>query len=470
MRQPDGMRSFYLVWGGQSISTLGSYLISFALGIWIYEETNSVSLLALNMLVFVLPELVLSPVAGAIADRFNRRTVMIVSDFGAALSSVFLLVVMSTSGLELWHVYAATTFNAICKAFQFPAESAALPQIVPAEQLGRANGLIEVSEAISYLFGPVLAGLLYVNSNVGIHGMILIDVLTFGAALITLLMVRFPPPTRADGTQPKVGKIWDDIAYGWVYVFSRRGLFGLMLYFALLEFFQEFTYPLIQPLLLDIATPDTMGWSFTIMGLGMLVGMGIMSVWDSSKYRAVGMLVLGILEGFAMILAGSAPGLIVITIGGFIYFMAWPVVEASNRALWQSAVAPDVQGRAFALRSTVAAAMRPIALLTAGPLADRVFTPMLMPGGALASSSIGQIIGVGEGRGIGLFIMILGAATVLISVIALLYRPVRNLGAKAQPLTLPEPATSRIRPPGTGPLRQTRPLKPPPVIKKDRLI
>lgn len=468
----DGMKSFYLVWVGQSISTLGSYLVSFALGIWIYEQTSSVSLLALNMLVFVLPELLLSPLAGVVADRFDRRLVMIVSDSGAALSSVFLLAVFATGNLQLWHVYAATTFNAICKAFQWPAASAVVPQLVPENRLGRANGLIQIGEAAAYLFGPALAGVLYVSANIGVAGIVLIDVLTFGCALLTLAVVHIPPPVPTPESQASSGKLWEEMRYGWVYVASRPGLFWLMIYFALLEFFQEFTYPLIQPLLLDIATPDTMGWVFTIMALGMVVGMGIMSFWDTTKYRVQGMLALGVLEGLAMVLAGSQPGLVMITIGGFIYFMAWPVVEASNQALWQTSVAPDVQGRAFALRSTVAAAIRPIALIAAGPLADQVFRPLLLLNGPLASTAIGRFMGLGEDRGIALFIMLLGALTAAISVIAFLYRPIRSLGAKARPLTLPEPppAAYRIRPPGTGPLRQTQPLRPPTQQKKDRLI
>ena len=206
------------------------------------------------------------------------------------------------------------------------------------------------------------------------------------------------------------------------------------------------------------------------MAFGMVAGMGIMSLWDTSKYRVAGMLALGALEGLAMVLAGSRPGLIVLTLGGFIYFMAWPVVEASNQALWQTSVAPDVQGRAFALRSTVAAALRPIALVAAGPLADQVFKPLLLIDSPLASTAFGRFMGTGEDRGIALFIMLLGACTAAISVLAYLYRPIRNLGAKARPQTLPEPSSYRIRPPGTGPLRQTRPLMPMSQQKKDRLI
>ena len=452
--RPDGMKSFYTVWIGQSISTLGSYLVSFALGIWIYEKTSSVSLLALNMLVFVLPELLLAPLAGVVADRFNRRLVMLLSDFGAALSSVFLLLVMASGPLQVWHVFVATTLNAVFKAFQFPASAAAVPQLVPEDRLGRANGLIEIGEAGAFLFGPALAGVLYVSAGIELNGIILIDVLTFGCALLTLSLVPIPDPAPSPGSAASRGKVWDELRYGWGYIASRRGLLGLMLYFALLEFFQEFTYPLIQPLLLDIASPDAMGVSFTIMGVGMLA--------------------LGALEGLAMVLAGSRPGLVVITLGGFIYFMAWPVVEASNQALWQASIAQDVQGRAFALRSAVAAALRPVALIAAGPLADRVFRPLLTIDGPLAATALGRFMGAGEDRGIALFIMLLGACTVAISLAAYLYRPLRRLGDKAVPSTLPPssaPAPGyRIHPPGTGPLRQTGRLSTPPLRKKDRLI
>lgn len=421
------MKAFYIVWGGQAVSTLGSNLISFALGIWIYEKTSSVSLLALNMLAFTLPELLLSPLAGVVADRFNRRTVMIVSDAGAALSSVFLLVVLAGGELQLWQIYLATVLNAACKSFQWPAAAAVVPQLVPEDRLGRANGLVQIGEAGAYLFGPALAGVLFVDPHIGARGIVLIDVLTFGCALLTLSLVRIPMPPPTSEGKARRGKFLEEIRHGWVYIVTRQGLFGLMIYFALLEFFQEFTYPLIQPLLLDIATPDTMGLSFSIMALGMLVGMGLMSLWDGSKYRVQGMLALGVLEGLAMVVAGSRPSLIVITLGGFVYFVAWPVVEASNQALWQRNVAADVQGRVFALRSTLAAAVRPIALIAAGPLADEVFRPLLMPGGPLANTVVGGLVGVGSERGTALLIMALGACTAALSLIAFVYKPILRL-------------------------------------------
>jgi MFS family permease len=430
MRHLEGMRAFYVVWAGQTISTLGSYLVSFALGIWIYEKTGSVSLLALNMLAFVVPELLLSPLAGVVADRFNRRAVMLISDGGAALSSIFLLVMMLVGDLQLWQIYVATIWNAACQAFQWPSAAALTPQLVPQERLGRANGLIQMGEAAAYLFGPALAGVFYVSSRVGVGGIVLIDVLTFGCALLTLSLVRIPVPTPTPESEAHRGKFLEELRYGWGYIVTRPGLFGLMIFFALLQFFQEFTYPLIQPLLLDIAEPDAMGGSFSLMALGMVIGMGLMSLWDGSKYRVQGMLALGVLEGLAMILAGSRPALVVITVGGFIYFVAWPVVEASNQALWQRNVAPDVQGRAFALRNAVAAAMRPIALIAAGPLADQVFRPLLLPGGALANTPIARLVGVGAGRGVGLLIMVLGLCTAAVSLAALAYRPIRRLEEK----------------------------------------
>ena len=128
------MRTFYIIWFGQLVSTLGSGLTGYALGVWLYQETNSVFLFSTNIFVYAGTSLLVTPFAGALVDRWNRRLVMILSDAGAGLSTLAVFFLFSTGRMEFWHIYVLGAFNAAFTAFQFPAHSAATTMIVPKEQ------------------------------------------------------------------------------------------------------------------------------------------------------------------------------------------------------------------------------------------------------------------------------------------------------------------------------------------------
>ncbi len=159
------MSVFIIVWAGQPVSTLGSGLTSFAVGVWVYQQTGSATLFAINMLVWVLPNIAMAPLAGVLADRWDRRLVMVLSDTGAGLSSLFIALMLLIGRLEVSHVYLATFFNSAFSAFQWPAYSAATSLLVPRQQLGRASGMTQTGEAISTLITPALAGALYVSAG-----------------------------------------------------------------------------------------------------------------------------------------------------------------------------------------------------------------------------------------------------------------------------------------------------------------
>jgi hypothetical protein len=156
----------------------------------------------------------------------------------------------------------------------------------------------------------------------------------------------------------------------------------------------------------------------------MFVGIAIMTFWGGPQRRIHGILIPAILSGLAIACAGLRPSIPLITAAGFAYFALLPILQGSDRALWQTKVAQDVQGRVFAMQSMVTSALSPVALLLVGPLTDYVFEPALRPGGALAGS-VGQITGTGSGRGMGLFIIILGLLSALVALLAYLNPRIR---------------------------------------------
>lgn len=401
------MPTFFLLWFGQAISLFGSGLTSFALGVWVYERTGSATSVALIGLCAVLPRVALSPLVGTFIDRWDRRTVMILSDAGAGCSTFFIAGMLATGRLEIWHIYLAVAVSAAFGAVQWPAYTATTTLLVPPEHLGRANGMMQLGQAISDVLAPALAGVLV--QRIALQGVILIDVTTFVVAVFTLLLVRLPrlsAPPVAQNAESKE-RFWRQVTYGWTYINARPGLRGLLFFSMVVNFLWGMVGALITPLILSFTTSTNLGLIISIAGGGMLLGSLAMSAWGGPRRRIQGVLRFEFLSGLCFILIGLRPAFWPIALGVFGAHCTIAVIFGSNQAIWQRKVAPEVQGRVFATQQMVAKAATPLAYLLAGPLAEWVFEPLLAAGGTLAPS-VGAIVGAGPGRGIGLLFVVMG--------------------------------------------------------------
>ena len=424
---PRGMLTFFTIWFGQVISLTGSGLTGFALGVWVYQRTGSVTQFALISLFTSLPGIVMSPIAGALVDRWDRRTAMLLSDTGAGLCTLAIALLLLAGHLEVWHIYIALAISSTFSAFQWPAYSAATTLLVPKEHLGRASGMVQLGEAAAQIVSPALAGALV--GIIQIQGVILIDFATFLFAVLTLLIIRVPRPEATAEGQAGQGSLLREAAYGWTYITARPGLLGLLVFFAATNFTSGIVGVLFTPLVLGFSTPAVLGSLLSIGGVGFLIGSLTMSAWGGPKPRVYGILGFSILQGIVLFAAGLPPRVVILAVAAFFYFFSLPVVNGCSQAIWQSKVAPDVQGRVFAVRRMIAWSSLPLAYLVAGPLADRVFEPLLAVGGPLAAS-VGQLVGVGPGRGIGFLYMVLGLISLLAVVVALLYPRLRRVEAE----------------------------------------
>jgi len=421
----NSTRTFFIIWIGQLVSLVGSQLTGFALGVWVYDQTHSVLWLALTQIAFALPQVVLSPVAGVLADRWDRRTAMIVSDFGAAFAVLAAGILYITGNLQIWMVIPINFVMSAFHSLMWPAYTASITLLVPKEQYGRANGFVQMGEAITQIAGPLLAGFLYVNIKLG--NMALIDFATYIVAVtLMILFVRIPRPPQTDESRNAKGSMWQEIQFGWNYIVLRKGLFYLLLFFFATNFLTGIMSPLFMPLILDNWQANVLGYLSTIMGVGMLVGTVAMSAWGGGKRKIYTLLGAGFIGSLFLMAIGIRISIPLMAVCGFGFMFTMPLMNASSQAIWQVKVAPDIQGRVFALRRTIAWSSQIIAPLLAAPLADYVFKPGMKEGGALASI-FGPIVGVGENHGIGVLIGVLSIMMMVVCVLAFMNNTLRNV-------------------------------------------
>ncbi len=420
-----GMRSFFIIWFGQLVSLVGSQLTGFALGVWVYDETRSVLMLSLTLVAVQAPMALLSPVAGVLADRWDRRTAMIVSDLGAGLAVLTAAILYLTRQLQPWMVIPINFWMAAFGSLMWPAYTAAVTLLVPREQYGRANGIVQLGEAIPQIAGPAVAGALYVIIHLGNLALIDFATYVFAVALMVLL-VRIPRPPISNESRPPKASVWGDMRFGWDYIRARPGLFRLLTYFLSINFLFGIMQPLFVPLILDNWDASVLGYLSTTLGVGMLAGTLVMSAWGGTRRKVYTILGAGLVESLFMAAFGLRAFIPLLAVCGFGFMFVEPMLNASSQAIWQSKVAPDVQGRVFGVRRMIAWSAQIIAPLLAAPLADNLFKPAMASGGVLAPL-LGPVFGIGPGRGVGLLITLVGLLMIVVTLIASANRTIRNI-------------------------------------------
>jgi MFS family permease len=405
-KTPKNMKSFMVIWFGQLISIIGSGLTGFALGVWIYDQTGQATPFAINALFATLPSVLMMPIAGSFADRFNRRRILVLADTGAAIVTAITAALLFFGDLQVWHIYLLTMFSAVFSSFQQPTYMASITMLVPKKDLARAGGISQMGQAISAILTPIIAGALY--GLIGLRGTILIDFVSYFFAIGALLMVHIPQPKRTD-TAMKDGEkssILKDAAFGWNYLRSKPGLFGMLWYFAMVNFFLSLSGVLSGPMILSYGSATDLGIVQMVSGGAMLVGSIIMGAWGGPKRRVPALILFIAMASTGYLVSGLQASTLVISLGRVILLICIPFAASLSQAVFQTKVPPDLQGRVFSIRGMIASSIRPIAYLLSGPLADKVFEPMLMEGGALSTTIIGAVLGVGPGRGIGFIYVI----------------------------------------------------------------
>ncbi|MCY1033066.1 MFS transporter [Corallococcus sp. BB11-1] len=433
------MRVFWITWFGQLISLIGSGLTAFGVGAKVFMDTRSTTQYALLSFFAFAPMVLLSPFAGALVDRWDRRRAMLLADLGNGFSTliIFGMVLASNRGmftLEPWHFYLPVALGACFGAFRWPAFFATVTMLVPKQHLGRANAMAEVANGASQILSPIVAGALI--EAVGLIGVLTVDVISFSFAVLTLLIVRFPRPTVSAEGQRGKGSLLKEMLQGWTFIRARPGLLGLLGFTAMASLCVSLVMLLITPLVLGFTDISTLGIIASVAGSGALVGAITMGVWGGPKNALVGVLGFSLLSGVVLFMAAPVPSVPLVATAAALYLFTMPPVMAGSQAFWQRKIPADLQGRASAVKRMVILCTPPIAALLAGPLADGLFEPAMAPGGALAST-MGRLLGVGPGRGIAVIFIVLGLLTIANVVVAWLNPRVRYLDREV-PDALPD--------------------------------
>jgi MFS transporter, DHA3 family, macrolide efflux protein len=420
----QGMRLYLLLWFSQFVSGIGTGLGSFALGVWVYRQNASTTQYAMTAFLATCTALLVGPLAGVLADRWDRKRLILFGDCGAAVMTCLMALALYTGQMRLWYVYIIVVFMVGFSALQGPAFTATVSLLVPRRQLGRASGMAQAAGIATGIVCPPLAGALV--PVIDYHGVILIDISTFLFAFLVLLFVRLPQPS-ADAEGRKRRSLRSDFLFGWTYLRQRPALLTLLILFAAVNFSSSFVQVLLAPLILSFGSATDLGAVQSAAAAGALTGSLALSVWGGPRNRIAGILFSILLKGPLLLLGALEPSVTLVAVAAFLYMGLSPVSRGLSQAIWQSKIAHDVQGRVFAMSGLVAASMSPLAFLLAGPLVDRVFKPLLVAGGPLADTAVGQLIGVGPGRGVGLLFICLGVLIVVAVALASLNPRLRQI-------------------------------------------
>ncbi|GII77926.1 hypothetical protein Sru01_29080 [Sphaerisporangium rufum] len=406
------MRRFFGVAGGQALSIIGSALTEFAIPIWIYLTTGSLIDFALFSVLALVPGMLVSPLAGTIIDRNDRRRVMLLGDVGAGGAQLTLGLLLWTGNLQIWHIYPLLGCLSVALAFQRIAYGSAIPQLVPKRFLGHANGVVGMINGVAQLIVPLAAAGLM--ALIGLEGILVIDVVSYAIAIGSLLLIRFPATMALRRRESMTAELIN----GFRYSFGNKGFRRMVTFFAVVNLFMAALFMMISPLVLSFATLGDVGRVSFFGGLGVFLGGMTMAVWGGPRERRFrGQLMFTLTLGLAAVVIGSREDLVVITAGVFGMFLSLTLLNGVYTTIVQVKIPQRYHGRVFALNQLVAFSTLPLGYAVVAPLGTAWLEPMLMPGGALAGT-VGQVIGTGAGRGIGLLYVLLGTAIALCVLVA----------------------------------------------------
>ena len=418
------MKNFYKLWLGELISNIGSGMTAFALSVYIYEKTGSVSYVSLITLLSFMPSIVLSPIGGLLADRYDRRLLMIIGDLFSGLGLVYILWSIQAGEKSIVPIFIGITFSSIFTSLLEPSYRATLTDILEEENYAKASGLIQAAGSAKYLISPVIAGMIL--SVADIRVILLLDILTF---ITTCLMIFLVRKSMNSETQNYKKDSFKGLLEGLFIIKENRGVYFLVIIMFFVCFFMGFIQILIRPMILATSSVKTAGMMESLCAVGLLIGslwIGIAGIKKNySKILAVACFFCGIF----MSMTGVNENLAIIGISTFLFFSTLPFMNSCADVLVRVSIPNELQGRVWGLISLITQMGTVAAYIISGVMADYVFEPMFNKNGILVEN-IGIIIGTGKGRGIGFMLILSGIGMLIMAIVIWKNGEIREVSEK----------------------------------------
>ena len=406
MKNNSNLKKFILLWAGELISSIGGGLTSFGLGVYIFQQTGSAASMALVTLLGFLPTLLLSVPAGVLADRYDRRLLMMIGDGCSALGIIFILICMLNGGASLSQICIGVLVSAMFSALLEPAFRATITDLLTKEQFSRASGLVSLAGSARYLLSPILAGFLLTVSDVKL--LLVIDICTFFLTVISAAVVRKSIGKKAAET--KEGFL-SSIREGWRILRAKKGVLLLVLVSSAITLFMGMFQILAEPMVLSFSDAQTLGVAETVCASGMLVS-GLILGMRGIKKRFVGVLSVSLmLAGVMMIGFGLFESVYPICVFGFLFFAALPFANNSLDYLTRTTIPDAAQGRVWGLIGFLSQMGYAVAYAVSGVAAD----------------ALGKWTRLGVGRGSAMVIQVAGGLMAVIAVSMLTIKSIRSL-------------------------------------------
>ena len=400
---------FFTIWFGQAFSILGSSLVGFAFVWYLTEQTGSATVLTIGSLMNILPNVIISPIAGAIADRWNRKLVMTLFDSITALFTLLLAFLFMMDSAKIWHIFLVMFVRSSCGSFQWAAMTSSTSLMVPKQHLSRVAGVNQALNGILNIIAPALGA--FFIELMPIQGVLFIDVSTALLAVGPLLFFKIPQPIRNGTTGIIKTNVWQDVKEGWKYVTGWPGLMAIIFLAMLVNFLINPAFSLLPLVVTEHFGLGAyeLGFLDSVFGIGVIAGGLVLGAWGGFKNKSITSLTALTISGIGVLMVGLADSnqYILALAGMTLFGFLNPMINGPIFAMIQTKVDPEMQGRAFSLLSAGAALASPLGLLVAGPVADATNNNQLwfIIGGALtiitgvASLFIPAVVELGKDTG-----------------------------------------------------------------------
>jgi len=422
-------RAFGFLWMSESAFDLGAAILGFSLGVWVFERTNSAEQFSYTILSVVIPSLLISPLAGVLADRFDRRFVIASCDLIVALMVGALALLLFYASLDLKHLYIFNIFASIAGTIRNPAYQAAVSVIVPKEQLTQASGIVHASAGLFQILAPLVGG--YLMAAAGLRGVMLVELILVVAGALAVFTAFSFARHAIRGIEEAVPQsiflsVKQSLKSAVAYFTSHHLMAALVTYVVLQEGLLVLISSMITPLILATHSSDDLGVVMTIGAIGGMAGSIAVAAMNINRNLMVMVLIFdGILSIFVA-LAGFTTSTILWSVCAFFAMAAGGVSGACAGALWMRKIPKAKQGSVFSFIGALHSATLCCVIFLGAKIGDHIFEPALAVGGNWAGG-IGEYIGVGKGRGYALLFAISGTACTLFSLIALAHPRLRRL-------------------------------------------